>query len=89
MVVFALSNRDPVTLSLFPTDISVDMPLSLAVLAGMAIGFFFGGFRVWTASLRHRRAVRKAEDSVKLLESKLDDMKTRHTGQALATRPSS
>ena len=87
MVVFALSNRDPVSLSLFPTDISVEMPLSLAILAGMGIGFFLGGFRVWTASFRHRRAASKAEETIRLMETKLADMKASPGGTALLTRP--
>ena len=49
MVLFALSNTAPVRLVLWPTDYSLQLPLSLAVLAAMAVAFLAGGVVVWAA----------------------------------------
>ena len=39
LVLFAFSNRQPVTLGIWPTDFAVTVPLSIAILAAMASGF--------------------------------------------------
>jgi uncharacterized integral membrane protein len=78
MISFALSNRDPVTLWLFPFgELPFDVPLSLAILAAMGLGFVLGGLRLWGQALRHRRAARKAEDAMRLLEAKHQALQAR------------
>ena len=78
MISFALSNRDPVTLWLFPFgELPFDVPLSLAILAAMGFGFVLGGLRLWGQALRHRRAARKAEDAMRLLEAKHQALQAR------------
>jgi putative membrane protein len=86
MVVFALSNREPVPLGLFPLGrLPFEVPLSVVVLAAMGLGFFLGGLRVWFSALRHRRAARRAEETVRLLEAKNQELKARRSGPASAT----
>lgn len=70
LVLFALSNTESVRIGLFPTDLSIELPLSVAILAAMGLGFFLGGLRVWIAALRHRRMAREARDTVRLLEAR-------------------
>ena len=71
MILFGLSNTDPVRLGLFPLGhFPVQFPTSVVVLASLAIGYFLGGLRVRIAELRHRRAARRAEEAVRLLEAK-------------------
>ena len=71
MVLFALSNTEPVRPGLFPFgQVPFDIPLSVTILAAMALGFFLGGLRVWFTALHHRRAARRAEEAVRLLEAK-------------------
>jgi putative membrane protein len=55
LVLFALSNTAPVRLGIWPTDYALQMPLSLAVLGGMAVAFFAGGTIVWLSELSQRR----------------------------------
>jgi lipopolysaccharide assembly protein A len=71
LVLFALSNTAPVALGLWPTDLAVRLPLSLAVLAGMAVAFLAGALLVWGETLRQRRRARRAEARVRLLEARL------------------
>jgi lipopolysaccharide assembly protein A len=77
MVLFALSNREPVPLTLWPADYTLVLPLSLAVIGGMAVAFLAGGLLVWMSALAQRRRARKAEQTVRLLEAQVQELKTR------------
>jgi putative membrane protein len=77
MVLFALSNRQPVPLRFWPTDYSLVLPLSLAVLGGMAVAFLAGGLLVWVSALTQRRRARRAEQTVRLLEAQVQELKAR------------
>jgi uncharacterized integral membrane protein len=85
LVDFALSNRDTVPLGLFPFgELPFEVPLSVAMLTAMGLGFFLGGLRLWTTALRHRRAARKAEAAMRLLEAKHQELRSRTAGPVLA-----
>jgi uncharacterized integral membrane protein len=64
LVAFALSNPQPVPLGLWPTDYSVEAPVSIAILIASGIFFFLGALFTWFGTLaargRHRRAERRA-----------------------------
>jgi lipopolysaccharide assembly protein A len=77
LVLFALSNTEPVRLGLWPTDYALQAPLSLAVLGGMAIAFLAGGAIVWISELGQRRRARQAEQAVRLLEAQVQELKAR------------
>ncbi len=84
MVLFALSNREPVQLGLFPLGrLPFEVPLSVAILVAMGTGFFLGGLRLWFTALHHRRAARRAEAAVRLLEAKHQELKTRASAPSL------
>jgi len=82
--VFALSNMNPVRLGLWPTDYTIDVPISLAILTGMALGFLIGGLLVWVAELGQRRRARRAERTVRVLQAKLDEAQARQAPAALS-----
>jgi lipopolysaccharide assembly protein A len=88
LVLFALSNRQPVPLRFWPTDYSLVLPLSLAVLGGMAVAFLAGGLLVWVSALAQRRRARRAEQTVRLLEAQVQELKAR-LPQPLMSPPSS
>jgi uncharacterized integral membrane protein len=77
LVLFALSNREPVGLALWPSDYTLQLPLSLMVLGAMAIAFFVGGALVWLSKLAQVRRARRAEQAVQLLESQVQELKAR------------
>jgi len=77
LVLFALSNTEPVRLHLWPTDYAFVLPLSLAVLGGMAIAFLAGGLIVWFSELAQRGRARRAEQTVRLLEAQVQELKAR------------
>ena len=77
LVLFALSNTMPVRLGLWPSDFTLQTPLSLAVLGAMAIAFLGGGVTVWLSELTQRRRARRAEQTVRLLEAQVQELKAR------------
>lgn len=71
IVLFALSNQQSQVFTLWPTDLSVELPLSLAVL-GVALAFFVaGGLLAWGSVLRLRGKLRRAQRTAKALEDQL------------------
>jgi lipopolysaccharide assembly protein A len=85
--VFALSNMDHVRLGLWPTDYAIDVPISLAILTGMALGILLGALAVWVAELGQRRRARRAERTVQLLEAKVDELQARLGPATLSLPP--
>ncbi len=60
VVVFALANRGPVTLSLWPLPIDVILPIYIAVLGAVVLGLLAGGAISWLPRYRSRRNARSA-----------------------------
>jgi len=77
LVVFTLSNRQPVSIGFWPTDVRWDVPLSLAVLIAAAVALVFGAAMVWISELGQRRRARRAEAAVRLLEEQVQELKAR------------
>jgi uncharacterized integral membrane protein len=71
LIAFALSNQQPVSLGLWPIEETLEVPLSIAVLAIAAVFFLLGAVIVWFPALRHRRRARVAQRRVTTLETKL------------------
>ena len=75
LVIFALSNRTPVSVGFL--GYSILAPLSVAILIGAAIFFLLGALIVWFGALRQRRRARRAERRVKELEVELEGLRKR------------
>lgn len=76
-VLFAISNRDVVTLSLWPLPFTLEAPVYLATLVALVVGFLAGGVVTWNAQRRHRRRARRASDRVGYLERELKETQAR------------
>jgi len=87
LVVFALSNTAVVHLGMWPTDYGVEVHLSAAILVAMAVSFLIGAFIVWMSELAQRRRARRAERTVRLLESQIEALKARVAVPAAALPP--
>ena len=83
LVLFALSNSQPVRLGLWPTDLSLEPPLSIAVLVAMGAAFLLGALMLWVDALAARRRARRAEYAQRLLEAQVQELKARLTGPPL------
>ncbi len=71
LVAFALSNTDPVRLGLWPTDLSVEMPLSIAILGFSAVFFFLGALITWLPGLKTRNRANRAEKRLAVHEARI------------------
>ena len=73
VVAFAVANRQPVGLELWPLPWSLDIPLYLAVLAALGIGVVVGAAAAGLSILRTRRRAgthrRRADSLARQLEA--------------------
>lgn len=83
VVSFALSNSQPVVLGLWPTGLTTTLPLSIAILAAMAVALLLGGLFIWGASLGARGRARRAEERVRALEAQVASLKAAASTPAL------
>ena len=84
-VIFVLSNREPVTIGFWPTDVQWDMPLSVALLITAAVALVVGAAMVWISELRQRRRAHHAEITVRRLEEQVQELKARLSPQTTPT----
>ena len=89
LVVFALSNRQVVQLGLWPTDIVIDLPLSITVLIASGLFFIAGALMTWGASVAMRGRARRAERTIRQLEAEVRALKSRPSvgGSTMALPP--
>ncbi len=59
VVSFALSNREVLTLRLWPTDFELTAPMFLIGLGGLFLGFLWGAVTVWMSAGPTRRRARR------------------------------
>lgn len=76
-ILFAISNRGAVTLSLWPLPFTLEAPVYLATLLALVVGFLAGGFVVWNSQRRHRRRARRSRDRVTFLEREVKEAQAR------------
>ena len=90
-ILFAISNRGIVTLSLWPLPFTLATPVYLATLVALVLGFLAGGFIVWNSQRRHRRRARRESNRVLYLERELKEAQARAAAAekrlAESTRP--
>jgi len=89
VVLFALSNRQPVELRLWPLDLVWQAPLALVVLGAAALAFLLGAGIVWVADLPARGRSRAAARRAAALERELNGLRAReraHAADRLAGR---
>jgi len=63
-VVFAVANRTPAALEIWPFGVSLEAPLFLVVLGAAFVGFVAGALVAWLSAGRARRRARAAERRV-------------------------
>lgn len=79
IVTLSLANRGPMTLQLLPEDLaafvgynqSVELPVFLVILIGVATGLLIGFIWEWLREYRHRAEAARARAEAKRLESQL------------------
>lgn len=87
LVVLAIANREPVTLTLLPQDLalwsgvaqSIQLPLFVVILGGVATGVLWGFVWEWLREHRHRAAAKTNEREAKKLEREVEALRGRKT----------
>ena len=82
-VVFAVTNRAGVTLTLWPFGIELSAPLYLVVLLALLAGFLVGLLVAWVWSWGARRAARARARRIEILERDLAAAEQRAKGTAV------
>ena len=82
LALFAVSNRETVSLGFWPVPFLVEIPLYAAVLAALAVGFLIGEFAAWIAGRRWRREARRRARRITALESELRATQSQLVGSA-------
>jgi uncharacterized integral membrane protein len=71
LVIFALSNLQPVQVAFWPLPIEIETRLFVVVLLAMALGFFLGEGLAWLGGRRSRREARQRARRIEALEREL------------------
>ena len=80
LALFAMSNRGAVALGLWPLAFELDLPLYLAVLAALLIGFVSGALAAWIAGRSRRRENRRRGRRIAALERALAELQAQPPG---------
>lgn len=77
VAVFAVMNRGEFsfTLSPFPGDEPVALPVYVVVLCALAVGFLMGALSVWLSSSSLRQEKRRQRREIKILEKEVGTLK--------------
>lgn len=84
LILFALSNKQLVELGLWPTDVQIELPVSIAVLAIAGLFFLFGALVAWSGTLSERTRAKRAEATVRQLEAQLASVRANRTALSLS-----
>ncbi len=79
VVLFALSNRQDVTLGFWPWDGAILLPAYLLALVPLLAGFLLGTASAAVRGLRYRRAARVEAKRAAALQRELDALKAQPT----------
>jgi putative membrane protein len=82
LALFAVSNREMVALGWWPVPFLVEIPLYVAVLAALAVGFLLGELAAWIAGRRRRREARRHTRRIASLEGELRATQAQLVGPA-------
>lgn len=89
LVIFAVSNRESVTVAFWPFPLVVDTRLYLIVLLTLLIGFLIGLAAGWVASWGVRREARQRARRIEALERDLAaaEARSKPAPPAVISRP--
>jgi len=71
VVVFAINNRGPVTVTLWPLPWIAELPLYLVVLGSLLVGFLVGAAIAWLSAGRRRHEARVAAERLRGMSAEL------------------
>lgn len=92
VVLMAVANRGPVTLSLDPfsreaPEIAFTLPLFAVIFGAVMLGVVIGGMGAWLTQGKHRRAERRYKREARRLRADTTRLRPSSGSTALATVP--
>ena len=82
---FAVSNRAPIALGLWPLPWLLQAPVYLTVFGALLLGFVAGALAIWAGGVRRRRELRRHRRRIAALERELTATQAQLTGAPGAT----
>lgn len=94
IVLLAVANRTPVTLSLDPfskeaPEFATQLPLFAVIFAAVMVGVVIGGMASWLAQGKNRKARRQLKREANTLRYETERLRTQSTTTLPATLPAS
>ena len=94
VVLLAVANRTPVTLSLDPfsqeaPEFSTQLPLFAVIFAAVMVGVLIGGTASWLAQGKNRQARRRLRREANTLRHETERLRAQNTANLPAALPSS
>jgi uncharacterized integral membrane protein len=77
LILFAVSNRETVSVELWPLPALMELPLYLLVLGTLVLGFVVGELAAWIGGWHWRREARRSRDRIAGLERELEAERAR------------
>ncbi|MDP9126722.1 MAG: lipopolysaccharide assembly protein LapA domain-containing protein [Pseudomonadota bacterium] len=71
---FALANRQPAVISLWPFGVEIEAPLYILTLGTLFFGLLLGAFVAWLNLLPHRFQARRLRKDLAKLQGKIEDL---------------
>jgi uncharacterized integral membrane protein len=81
---FALNNRADVTVDFWPVGPEIQMPVFVALVGTLYLGFALGAVAAWFATGRARKRARAAERKAAELDADLQALKAKQAAQVPA-----
>lgn len=82
ILLFAIANRAPIAVSLWPFPWQVELPGYLVILGSVLVGFAAGALVAWLSAGRRRREARRNAAEARRLAEELAALKRRHAPPA-------
>lgn len=84
---FALNNRGDLTVDLWPVGPQAQMPVFVALVGTLYIGFLFGAVVAWLAGGTARKRAREMARKAAKLDLELQELKAKQAGAAAEPPP--
>jgi uncharacterized integral membrane protein len=85
LILFAISNRETVSVGLWPLSGSaIQLPLYLVLLGTLLLGFIVGELTGWVGGWRWRREARRGRERIAMLEREIEAERAQRAASRVA-----
>ena len=87
LVVFAIDNGAPLTISLWPLPWQATLPGFIALFIALLIGFFAGAVAAWLSGAKARKRARNLADTARAQAHQIAEQERRYAASRAAAQP--